>query len=150
MSDVSQGQGWWLASDGKWYPPESQQTLTAPAPSVTIPQTVNIFCWNCGNGVSPHAVACPRCGVAPRSASTPDAKSRVVAGLLQLFLGSFGAGRFYLGHTGLAIAQVLCFWVVGLVTLGIGMALTAIWLVIDAIYIFASSSIRDAKGRPLT
>ncbi len=23
MSDVSHGQGWWLASDGKWYPPES-------------------------------------------------------------------------------------------------------------------------------
>ncbi len=22
MSDVSQGPGWWLASDGKWYPPE--------------------------------------------------------------------------------------------------------------------------------
>ena len=23
MSDTSQGPGWWLASDGKWYPPES-------------------------------------------------------------------------------------------------------------------------------
>ena len=22
MSDISQGPGWWLASDGKWYPPE--------------------------------------------------------------------------------------------------------------------------------
>jgi hypothetical protein len=21
MSDVSQGPGWWQASDGKWYPP---------------------------------------------------------------------------------------------------------------------------------
>lgn len=28
MSDVSQGEGWWLASDGKWYPPE----LAAPPP----------------------------------------------------------------------------------------------------------------------
>ncbi len=27
MSDVAQGDGWWQASDGKWYPPES-----APAP----------------------------------------------------------------------------------------------------------------------
>lgn len=27
MSDVSQGEGWWLASDGKWYPPWTQ-----PAP----------------------------------------------------------------------------------------------------------------------
>lgn len=24
MSDESQGPGWWLASDGKWYPPEAQ------------------------------------------------------------------------------------------------------------------------------
>jgi hypothetical protein len=23
MSDTSQGPGWWLASDGKWYPPET-------------------------------------------------------------------------------------------------------------------------------
>lgn len=23
MSDTSQGPGWWLASDGKWYPPEA-------------------------------------------------------------------------------------------------------------------------------
>ena len=30
MSDSSQGPGWWLASDGKWYPPE-----TAPPPSTT-------------------------------------------------------------------------------------------------------------------
>jgi hypothetical protein len=30
MSDVSQGVGWWLASDGKWYPPTSVPG-TAPA-----------------------------------------------------------------------------------------------------------------------
>jgi hypothetical protein len=30
MSDVSQGQGWWLASDGKWYPP--QQVSQPPPP----------------------------------------------------------------------------------------------------------------------
>jgi hypothetical protein len=31
MTDTSQGQGWWLASDGKWYPPQSQ-VKTAPPP----------------------------------------------------------------------------------------------------------------------
>ncbi len=30
MSDVSQGPGWWQASDGKWYPP--QDAAQAPAP----------------------------------------------------------------------------------------------------------------------
>ncbi len=30
MSDVSQGPGWWLASDNKWYPPESASGYQAP------------------------------------------------------------------------------------------------------------------------
>ncbi len=29
MSDRSEGPGWWLASDGKWYPPESQPQAAA-------------------------------------------------------------------------------------------------------------------------
>jgi len=33
MSDVSQGPGWWQASDGKWYPPQATPgPATAPAP----------------------------------------------------------------------------------------------------------------------
>jgi hypothetical protein len=32
MSDRQQGLGWWLASDGKWYPPESMPTYFAPPP----------------------------------------------------------------------------------------------------------------------
>ena len=33
MSDVSQGEGWWLASDGKWYPPASAPpSIAAPVP----------------------------------------------------------------------------------------------------------------------
>jgi hypothetical protein len=30
MSDVSQGPGWWLASDGKWYPPHTAPQQPAP------------------------------------------------------------------------------------------------------------------------
>jgi hypothetical protein len=33
MSDTSQGAGWWLASDGKWYPPE---TWTGPPRAETL------------------------------------------------------------------------------------------------------------------
>lgn len=35
MSDTQQGEGWWQASDGKWYPPEAQPggpPVAAPAP----------------------------------------------------------------------------------------------------------------------
>ncbi|MGO8826734.1 MAG: DUF4190 domain-containing protein [Acidimicrobiales bacterium] len=34
MSDTSQGPGWWLASDGKWYPPE---LWTGPPGSGPLP-----------------------------------------------------------------------------------------------------------------
>ena len=37
MSDVSQGEGWWLASDGKWYPPESNPQPVVPPPSPDQP-----------------------------------------------------------------------------------------------------------------
>ena len=32
MSDVSNGPGWWQASDGKWYPPEQQPGFQAATP----------------------------------------------------------------------------------------------------------------------
>ena len=32
MSDTSQGPGWWLASDGKWYPPQSAPVAAPPPP----------------------------------------------------------------------------------------------------------------------
>lgn len=32
MSEVSEGPGWWIASDGKWYPPELHPSRPQPAP----------------------------------------------------------------------------------------------------------------------
>jgi hypothetical protein len=63
-------------------------------------------------------------------------KQKLIAGLLQLFLGGFGVGRFYLGYTGIGIAQ--------LVTCG-GLG---IWALIDAILIFVGK-VPDSQGRPL-
>ncbi len=33
MSDSSQGPGWWMASDGKWYPPETAPDAQGTAPA---------------------------------------------------------------------------------------------------------------------
>jgi TM2 domain-containing membrane protein YozV len=66
-------------------------------------------------------------------------KSKVVAGVLQLFL-PFGVGRFYTGHTGIAVAQLL----VTFLTFGIG----GIWGFIDGIVILAGQP-DDPYGRPL-
>lgn len=40
MSDQSQGHGWWMASDGKWYPPE-QSTHLPPPPASPNRQAMN-------------------------------------------------------------------------------------------------------------
>ena len=41
MSGQSQGGGWWLASDGKWYPPESHPLyVPPPLPGVPYPAPV--------------------------------------------------------------------------------------------------------------
>ena len=33
MSDTAEGPGWWIASDGRWYPPELHPDTAAPPPS---------------------------------------------------------------------------------------------------------------------
>ncbi|OBJ68280.1 TM2 domain-containing protein [Mycobacterium sp. 1274756.6] len=68
-------------------------------------------------------------------------KSKIAAGLLQIFLGSFGVGRFYLGHIGMGIAQLL----VTTLTFGV---LGWIWGVVDGILIL-TGRVHDAQGRPL-
>ncbi|MFT2015903.1 NINE protein [Streptomyces sp. 796.1] len=64
-------------------------------------------------------------------------KSKITAGLLQIFLGQFGIGRFYTGHTGVALAQLF--------TLG-GLF---VWALVDGIVLLASDSKTDAQGRIL-
>ncbi len=79
-------------------------------------------------------------GIDPLTGMPFSDKSKMVAGLLQIFLGSFGAGRFYTGHMGLAIAQIAVTWL----TCGAG----AIWPLIDGIMMLMGK-VPDAQGRPL-
>ena len=72
----------------------------------------------------------------------PYAKSRITAGLLGIFLGGFGVHRFYLGYSGIGVAQIF----VTIFTCGIG----SLWGFIEGIMILANSGITtDAQGRPL-
>lgn len=65
----------------------------------------NNYCHNCGKPLAPDAAVCLNCGVANKQAPAPDAKSKLVAGLLAIFLGTFGVHNFYLGYTGKAVTQ---------------------------------------------
>ena len=108
------------------------------------------YCGNCGTQMDDSANVCPSCGTpvggaAPQQPAQAPAgtqqKSKLVAGLLQIFLGSFGVGRFYLGYTGIAIGQIAATWL----TCGLG----AIWPLIDGILILTGSVKTDANGVPL-
>lgn len=77
-------------------------------------------------------------GVDPMTGLPFSDKDKTTAGLLQLFL--LGAGRMYIGHVGLGIAQII----VSVLTCGVG----ALWPFIDGIMIL-TGNVRDAQGRPL-
>ncbi len=137
------------------------------APAAPAPPIASFHCRNCATELPPYAPACPTCG-APRGAGTnycpvctaqthpqavvcpncgsslrdPQAKSKLVAGLLGIFLGGFGVHRFYLGYTKLGIIQI----VVTIGTCGIG----SLWGLVEGILILTGSGIKeDAEGRPL-
>ena len=67
-------------------------------------------------------------------------RSRMVAGLLQIFLGGFGIGRFYLGYTGIVLGQLFTFPI---------FFLGGIWGVIDGILILCGQVTHDAYGDPI-
>ena len=87
-------------------------------------------------------------------------KSRIVAGLLNLFLGSLGAGEFFLGYTQYGIYKLvitIAFVVLGFLDLGflstIITLLSYVWsvvLLVVAIMTFMGKWIyeKDANGVP--
>ncbi|MCP3766608.1 MULTISPECIES: TM2 domain-containing protein [Streptomyces] len=64
-------------------------------------------------------------------------KSKIVAGILQIFLGTLGIGRFYVGSVGIGIAQLLTCG-------GLGF-----WALIDGVMFLVSNDRTDKQGRVL-
>lgn len=101
------------------------------------------YCAHCGATVTPGASVCMGCGYALTEGENVDPsqqKSKLVAGLLGIFLGGLGIHNFYLGYTGKGVLQILlnfCF--------GVGY----IWGLIEGILILCGKINKDAKGNPL-
>jgi TM2 domain-containing membrane protein YozV len=126
-------------SDYQYPPPPGDSDPTVPYPQQPYqqqqPHQQPQYAYPAGQVPQPYAVA----QVDQYGRPLSD-KSKVVAGVLGIALGGFGAGRFYTGHTGMAIAQL----VVTLVTCGLG----HFWGLIDGIMILANGG-TDAQGRVL-
>ncbi len=105
------------------------------------PRTGVKFCQHCGAETDPAAYVCVRCGVRLEGGGPGEARSRLAAGLLGVFLGGLGVHRFYLGYTGIGVAQLLLTFV----TCGIA----SLWGFIEGILILCGAMDRDADGRPL-
>ncbi|WP_090007111.1 NINE protein [Lentzea albidocapillata] len=130
--------------------PPSVPFAVPPAPPGYAPQPTQPY-YPPPTGPQPqYAVPPPPPGMLPPGYGTPGApygydpitgvplsdKSKVAAGVLQLFLGNLGIGRFYTGHTGIAVAQLLTCGGCG------------IWSLIDGIIILVNGG-TDAQGRKL-
>ena len=112
------------------------------------------FCENCGAEVKDGAQVCLSCGAiisggnGKKKEKNANAKSKMAAGLLGIFLGSLGVHNFYLGYTGKAIAQLLL-TVVGSWCFGIGAMVAWVWGLIEGILILCGNIDKDADGNPL-
>ncbi len=119
-----------------------------------------MYCRNCGKEISDKAVVCIECGVPPKQGdnycqdcgySTYKTDARCIQCgaklsavgrdwlttlLLNLFVGPFGAHRFYTGDIGIGIAQLLTFGGCG------------IWTLVDLILIL-TGDYKDGEGNPL-
>ncbi len=110
------------------------------------------YCQSCGEAVQPGQAVCVKCGTALDNAAGAKVapkgnKSKLVAGLLGIFLGSLGVHNFYLGKTKRAVIQLL----VSLLTCGVGATAMGIWGLVEGILILMSHQgyTTDGQGNTL-
>ena len=110
------------------------------------------FCHNCGARLEPGDKVCMHCGV-PTAVVNSDSKSKILAGLLGIFLGGWGIHNFYLGFTSKAIIQMLLSifgYMLSCVGIGVAMVTAAkIWGIVEGVLILTGSISVDAYGVPL-
>jgi TM2 domain-containing membrane protein YozV len=151
-----------MASDGKWYPPESSSALASnlpPPPAPPAPQTGMPAQQYSAPGSQhvpvPYYTVAPQPGAPVTYYAAPapvvlvePPKSKSTAALLCFFLGGLGIHRFYTGQTGLGLALLLQCLILVPLTLGLWALVIIVWVVVDFILILAGS-VKDRYGRPL-
>jgi len=136
-----------IGGDGRQYGPISieqvrQWIAEGRANAQTLAQVDGAADWKPLGTFSEFAGGFPPPTTPPTIQEIDLRKSKIVAGLLGIFVGGLGIHRFYLGYIGIAVAQII----VTICTFGIG----ALWGFIEGILILVGTAITtDADGRPL-
>lgn len=113
------------------------------------------FCINCGQEITEEVSFCVNCGQKVnneekdvtniKTSNNINKKSKVAAGLLAIFLGSFGVHNFYLGYTKKAIAQLL----ITLLSFGSLSFISSTWGLVEGVMILVGNINVDGFGNPL-
>lgn len=113
------------------------------------------FCTNCGQELEDNVSFCMNCGKEVNSTkkvndvkvnkNTNGQKSKIAAGLIAIFLGSFGVHNFYLGYTNKAVAQLL----ITVLSCGTLSFVSGTWALVEGIMILTGTISVDALGIPL-
>jgi TM2 domain-containing membrane protein YozV len=136
-----------IGVDGRQYGPVTTEELrgwisAGRANGATLAQPEGSTDWKPLGNCPEFATLTPSPALPPLTSAADPRKSKIAAGLLGIFLGGFGVHRFYLGYTGIGVAQIL----VTFATCGIG----SLWGFIEGILILVGTSITtDAQGQSL-
>jgi TM2 domain-containing membrane protein YozV len=116
------------------------------------PRSQNSFCWHCGKPTTAVQIICVVCGVSletPKAASpkveTPQQKSKLVAGLLAIFLGWLGLHKFYLDYSKEGLILLLVAIVGGFFTLTIAAWVIAVFALVEG-FIYLSKSDQEFEN----
>ncbi len=101
------------------------------------------------NGGSSYSYTPPQNTTVYTTAPGSEAKSKMAAGLLGIFLGGFGIHNFYLGFTNKALIQLLVSLIGGVITCGLATVAMEIWGLVEGIQILTGTINTDAQGVPL-
>ncbi len=114
------------------------------------------FCANCGSAVNENAAVCLNCGasISKKGGGQVGEKSKIVAGLLAIFLGHLGLHWFYLGFKQKGIVNIVLSFVSAILLLFVGLGLLgffALWIynIVIAVMIFMGKQ-QDAEGYALS
>jgi|GEM_PF-285585 len=111
----------------------AEQTKQQPEPSTALGQFM--YCPSCGRKIAQTAISCPGCGATlGKAGDNVSDRDWLTTLLLCILTGVLGVHRFYTGHIGTGILQLLT---------GGGLG---IWTIIDLITI-VTGKFRDSEGR---